>query len=507
MAIIEMEDICFTYRDGTEALRGLSLSVEEGARVALLGPNGAGKSTLLLHLNGINLPRSGRVSVLGREINRKSEKWVRSKVGMVFQDPDDQVFSSTVWEDVSFGPKNMGLDRQEIDSRAKGALEAVGMSGYGSKTPYHLSYGQKKRVAIAGVLAMLPEIVVLDEPMAFLDPRGKDTLEEILNRMHGRGQTIIIATHDVDFAVEWADRVVIIKDGKTLAQGGRDLLRDPELVDQAQLRLPVVSRIFLRVPQLGVSPLPLTIAEAAETIAGLGGGGAGGLVKGRERDMEDKAGDVQKHLIWLEPDHLHYHPGVVQAKALWGRMMRRESGADSRTWTGYAVEPSGNILDADIGPGGDDYNRIAFFANSEGIYKLVLESGTVADGERLLRKAVLPVPVGHDVQGSPGEAGPEGLEVYCEEYRDYGLGKAVTIRVALDGRPLPGALVKATYHFFEGKDYPWQGETGGDGRVSFTFFEKGHWLFTCTYSDPALRKPGEYERTVYTSSVTVPGVR
>ncbi|MCL6612279.1 MAG: ATP-binding cassette domain-containing protein [Peptococcaceae bacterium] len=266
MAIIEIEDIYYTYRDGTEALRGLSLYIGEGEKVALLGPNGAGKSTLLLHLNGINLPRKGKVSVMGREVNRKTEKWVRSQVGLVFQDPDDQVFSSTVWEDVAFGPRNMGLDRREIDRRVSAALEAVGMLEYSRRAPYHLSYGQKKRVAIAGVLAMRPRIIVLDEPMAFLDPRGKDALAGILNSLHGLGQTIVIATHDVDFAAEWADRVVIVKDGKTLAQGGPELLQEAGLMEEAQLRFPVVSKIFSQVPGLDLKPLPLTAGQAVDII-------------------------------------------------------------------------------------------------------------------------------------------------------------------------------------------------------------------------------------------------
>ncbi|MFZ5633468.1 MAG: ATP-binding cassette domain-containing protein [Bacillota bacterium] len=266
MAIIEVDDVYYAYRDGTEALRGLSLYVEEGERVALMGPNGAGKSTLLLHLNGINLPQQGRVSIMGREINKKTEMWARSMVGLVFQDPDDQVFSSTVWEDVAFGPQNMGMNRQEIDMRVTDALEAVGMLDYRQRVPYHLSYGQKKRVAIAGVLAMLPRIIVLDEPMAFLDPRGKDTLTDILNRLHGQGQTIVIATHDVDFAAEWADRVIVIKDGRTLAQGGRELLQDTALMEEAQLRFPVVSKIFHRVPEYNIKPLPLTISEAVDII-------------------------------------------------------------------------------------------------------------------------------------------------------------------------------------------------------------------------------------------------
>lgn len=266
MAIIEVDNIHYTYRDGTEALKGLSLYVEEGERVALMGPNGAGKSTLLLHLNGINHPRSGKVSVMGREVNSKTEMWVRSVVGLVFQDPDDQVFSSTVWEDVTFGPQNMGLDQQEIASRATGALEAVGMLDYRHKAPYHLSYGQKRRVAIAGVLAMLPRIIVLDEPMAFLDPRGRDTLVDILNSLHSKGQTIVIATHDVDFAAEWADRVIIVKNGKTLAQGGRNLLQDTGIMEEAQLRFPLVSKIFARLPGLDLGRLPLTVDEAVDII-------------------------------------------------------------------------------------------------------------------------------------------------------------------------------------------------------------------------------------------------
>ncbi len=176
------------------------------------------------------------------------------------------MFSSTVWEDVAFGPRNLGLGRDEVERRVKDALEAVGMSGCDSRPPYNLSYGQKKRVAIAGVLAMLPRIIVLDEPMAFLDPRGKKALLDILNRMHEEGQTIIIATHDVDFAAEWADRIIILKDGKTLAQGGRELLLDKRLVEEAHLQLPIVSRIFDGVPRLPAETLPLTISQAVDII-------------------------------------------------------------------------------------------------------------------------------------------------------------------------------------------------------------------------------------------------
>lgn len=264
--IIEIEDLYFNYRDGTEALRGLSLYVREGERVALLGPNGAGKSTLLLHLNGINIPQRGQVRVLGREVNTGTEKWVRTKVGLVFQDPDDQVFSYTVREDVAFGPGNMGLGAEEVDRRVEAALEAVNMGAYRDRPPYHLSYGQKKRVAIAGVLAMQPRVIVLDEPMAYLDPRGKETLVEILNRLYESGATIIIATHDVDFAAEWADRVIIIKEGRTLCQGDTSLLADGEVIREAHLRFPVVTQIFLRLNHTGPDKMPLTVGDAVTAI-------------------------------------------------------------------------------------------------------------------------------------------------------------------------------------------------------------------------------------------------
>lgn len=264
--IIEVEDLFFTYRDGTRALSGLNLSIQEGARVALLGPNGAGKSTLLLHLNGIHLAQKGKVRVMEKEITQANEKWVRGVVGLVFQDPDDQVFSSTVREDVAFGPTNMGLAPAEIEQRVNEALAAVNMEKYRDKAPYHLSYGQKKRVAIAGVLAMNPRAIILDEPVAYLDPKGRDTLIEILCRLNDNGTTVVIATHDVDLAAQWAQQVLVIKDGKTLAQGTPSILADEEVVREAELRFPVVTQIFRRLPGLNLLDTPLTVDDAVAEI-------------------------------------------------------------------------------------------------------------------------------------------------------------------------------------------------------------------------------------------------
>lgn len=242
--IVQIEDLHFKYKDGTVALRGLSLYIERGRKVAVLGPNGAGKSTLLLHFNGIHLPQRGRVWVAGREVTPATERWVRSRVGLVFQDPDDQVFSSTVQEDVAFGPRNLGLTPAEVQERVRSALAAVGMLAYRDKPPYHLSYGQKKRVAIAGVLAMEPEIIVMDEPMAYLDPAGQLGVRAILDRLHQQGKSLIVATHDVDFAASWAEVVIILKEGRLLAQGGPELLLDESVIAAADLRLPLVAQIF-----------------------------------------------------------------------------------------------------------------------------------------------------------------------------------------------------------------------------------------------------------------------
>lgn len=269
VAHIEIQDLHFYYHDGTPALQGINLSIEKGEKVAILGPNGAGKSTLLLHLNGIYLAQRGQVRVAGEVLDSNNANWVRGIVGLVFQDPDDQVFSPTVWEDVAFGPLNQGLAREEIEKRVYEALQAVGMWDFRAKAPHHLSYGQKKRVAIAGVLAMNPEIVVFDEPTAFLDPQGQGFLLEILETLHRMKKTIIIATHDVDMAAEWATKIIFLKEGKVLAQGDKKLLVNESLVTKAGLRFPIVSQVFFGVLNKLSDPLPLTVTEAVETINNL----------------------------------------------------------------------------------------------------------------------------------------------------------------------------------------------------------------------------------------------
>lgn len=274
-----MEAICidqlnYRFPDGTEALRGFSLTLEAGVRAAIMGPNGAGKSTLVQHLNGLLLAPEGVVTIMGEPVRKQNLARIRSRVGIVFQNPDDQVFSSTVWEDVCFGPANLGLPPAEVAARAEAALETSGMAAYKERPPHRLSYGQKKRVAIAGVLAMEPDIVVLDEPMAFLDPRGQDELAEMLTVLHGLGKTVLVTTHDVDFASEWAEQVVLMREGRLLATGGTELLTDPTWIREAQLHLPRVARPFLQVPELRIPGPPRNEKEAAALLRQLAGGGA-----------------------------------------------------------------------------------------------------------------------------------------------------------------------------------------------------------------------------------------
>jgi len=263
---IEIKDLVYEYPDTTKAIDQLSLTIPLGAKVAILGPNGAGKSTLLHHFNGLKLPQNGTVTVMGIPLNKKTVRTIRQKVGLVFQDPDDQVFSGTVWEDVQFGPRNLGLSEEEIQEVSEVALGSVGMLEFKTKAPYHLSYGQKKRVAIAGILAMKPDIVILDEPMAYLDPRGQDEVAGLLQGLNFMGKTIILSTHDVDFAASWADMIILIKDGQVLAVGGPELLVDEESIRSAHLHLPRIARLFRMLPNFTSESLPKNEQEAVKAL-------------------------------------------------------------------------------------------------------------------------------------------------------------------------------------------------------------------------------------------------
>ena len=236
---LEINQLAFAYPDGNQALFGVNLKIEQGERVALLGPNGAGKTTLVMHLNGIHTAQHGEVLVAGKKLNTSDKeklKEIRSKVGIVFQDPDDQLFMPTVREDVGFGPYNLGHRGAQLDATVERALAQVGMLDLIDRAPHHLSFGQRRRVAVAGVLAMQPEILVLDEPSSNLDPASRRELAEILKSLQ---ITLLMVTHDLPYALELCERSVILSGGKISEdQETRKLLSDENTLAKYRLELP-----------------------------------------------------------------------------------------------------------------------------------------------------------------------------------------------------------------------------------------------------------------------------
>ena len=233
---VELRRVSFAYPDGRLALRAIELSIATGEKVALVGPNGAGKSTLLLHLNGVLGALDGYVQVAGTPVKRDTLPRVRALVGLVFQDPDDQLFSPTVFDDVAFGPLHMGLPEAEVRKRVSWALAQVGMHGFEQRMPHHLSLGERKRVAIATVLSMQPAVLALDEPTASLDPRARRGLIDLLRSLP---QTMVVTTHDMRLVAEVFPRVVVLADGAVAHDGPGDaVLDDAALLERYGLERP-----------------------------------------------------------------------------------------------------------------------------------------------------------------------------------------------------------------------------------------------------------------------------
>jgi cobalt/nickel transport system ATP-binding protein len=241
---LEISDLHYSYPDGHQALHGVDLRIGAGERVALLGPNGAGKTTLVLHLNGILPPAhtrgaTGSVTVGGQQVDPRDRAGlaeIRRRVGLVFQDPDDQLFLPTVGEDVAFGPANLGLRGKELAARVDEALASVGMGDVKNRAPHHLSLGQRRRVAVATVLAMNPELLVLDEPSSNLDPQARRELAEILL---GLPVTMLMVTHDLPYAAQLCDRAVVLDEGRIVADGPTlEILADTQLLAKHRLELP-----------------------------------------------------------------------------------------------------------------------------------------------------------------------------------------------------------------------------------------------------------------------------
>jgi cobalt/nickel transport system ATP-binding protein len=299
--ILETRDIGYCYGDGTNALKDVSISLEEGKKIALVGPNGAGKSTLMLMFNGILRPTSGEVRFRSQPLHYDSAhlREIRRKVGMVFQNSDDQIFAPTVYQDVAFGPMNLDFPIEKAKRYVGYALQYVGLSGYERRPPHHLSGGEKKRVAIAGVLAMEPEVMILDEPTSNLDPASSEEIMDLLDELNSGGKTMIISTHDVDLAYRWADEIILMEDGGVLRRGtGPEIFGDVELIKRARLKLPIVVDIYSELVGrnlLNGSRPPTNILELTDLVES----------KNRRKDSRSTFGKIYvSNVDYANPDQI-----------------------------------------------------------------------------------------------------------------------------------------------------------------------------------------------------------
>lgn len=243
--ILSVENLRYSYPGGKEALRGVTARFYPGEKVAVVGANGSGKSTFFLNLNGVYTPSGGNVLYRGRPVEKKNLNDLRKNVGFVFQDADSQIIASTVRAEVGFGPMNLKLPREEVLQRVDEALTYMNLSGFDDRPPHYLSGGEKKRVSIAGVLAMEPEVLLFDEPTASLDPINAAMLEEVLTKLDSEGRTVLISTHDVDFTYRWADRVLVFQAGNIIADAPTlDIFRNQSLLRQAGLTRPAMLDVY-----------------------------------------------------------------------------------------------------------------------------------------------------------------------------------------------------------------------------------------------------------------------
>ncbi|MEX2752600.1 MAG: energy-coupling factor ABC transporter ATP-binding protein [Candidatus Freyarchaeota archaeon] len=268
---VDVAKLNYKYPDGTWALRDVSLKVYAGESVLLLGISGVGKSTLLMNLNGLLTPTKGTIHVFGKKVLEKNLREIRRRVGFVFQNPENQLFCPTLWDDVAFGPINLGLSQEEVEERVDWALKLVGLKAYAEKPPHHLSFGEKRRAAIATILSMEPDILLLDEPTANLDPKSVENIISILRDMSLKGKTIIIATHDVNILPQITDRTMIMYNGKIKAVGPTsEILSDIAILEKYGLKLPTVGQLFHNLESKHKLPLygslPITIGSAEEKI-------------------------------------------------------------------------------------------------------------------------------------------------------------------------------------------------------------------------------------------------
>lgn len=242
--LLKINNLSFAYED-KPVLKDISVSIYRGEKIAVMGSNGAGKSTFFLNLNGVLKPDQGEYILEGRKVDKKSQVRLHQKVGFVFQDADSQIIASTVRAEISFGPMNLELDKEEVKKRVDDAIDYMALEDLKDRPPHYLSGGEKKRVSIADILAMKPEVLIFDEPMAALDPINAMNVEEILGRLHEDGKTLLIATHDVDFAFRFADRILVFSDGTLIADGTPlEIFHRKEVMDKAHLRKPAMMTVW-----------------------------------------------------------------------------------------------------------------------------------------------------------------------------------------------------------------------------------------------------------------------
>jgi len=271
MSLIEISNLSFSYHGSRNVLEGINLAIESGERVAVMGPNGAGKSTLFQLFNGLLTAHHGEISIDGLSTKTKNLLEIRRKVGMLFQDSDDQLFNSSVYHEVAYGLKNMKLPADEIEERVDWALDIVGMKAFRGRSPFNLSGGEKKRIALASVLSMQPRILVLDEPTNALDPRSANNLVALLKELNRElGITLIFATHDADIVPQLADRVLLMNHGSIVFDGTTaEAFAQCELLDKLDLQLPHVAQLMLRLKEeslISTNEIPLTVEEAIEIL-------------------------------------------------------------------------------------------------------------------------------------------------------------------------------------------------------------------------------------------------
>ncbi len=269
--LLQVKNLCFAYDEKT-ILKQINVSICRGERIAVMGSNGAGKSTFFLNLNGVLQPDSGEILLEGKTLKKKDFKELHRRGGFVFQDADSQIIASNVKAEISFGPMNLGLSKEEVRNRVAAAIEYMELSRLADRAPQYLSGGEKKRVSIADILAMETDVLIFDEPMAALDPVNAQNVESILKRLHGDGKTLLIATHDVDFAYRYADRILVFSDGEIIADSTpQEVFHRKEILERAHLKAPAVMTVWEALEQKGFvkkgTGYPVTAEELVEKLS------------------------------------------------------------------------------------------------------------------------------------------------------------------------------------------------------------------------------------------------